>query len=157
MNQSLDTGSFWLIVAAILFFLLASLYDFLFLHLHIHSSPLLTFMGISFLIFGIIIRIVASRTLGKQFSVFVRIQQKHHLITTGLYRYVRHPIYSVGILTFIGFILVMNSLVGLIVFFIVLLPAILYRISVEETVLVKTFGKNYAAYKKTVGGLIPKL
>lgn len=156
MNQSLDKGSLWIIVLAIAIFVFSSIYDFLFLHLQIHSSSLLTILGIFFIVVGITIRIIASKTLGKQFSVFVKIKKKHRLITTGIYRYVRHPIYSAAILKAAGFILVTNSFIGLLVFVVVLLPAILYRIYVEETALLKTFGEEYIKYKKKVSGLIPK-
>jgi protein-S-isoprenylcysteine O-methyltransferase Ste14 len=39
----------------------------------------------------------ADRELGKNFSMTLRIREDHTLITTGPYRWIRHPIYSVGL------------------------------------------------------------
>ncbi|MEK6921971.1 MAG: isoprenylcysteine carboxylmethyltransferase family protein, partial [Nanoarchaeota archaeon] len=89
------------------------------------------------------------------FSVFVVILENHQLITKGPYAYVRHPIYSAGILKAFGFVLVTNSFLGLFALLFLLIPALLYRLRVEEKVLVGHFGQVYLRYKKRVKAIIP--
>jgi len=51
---------------------------------------------------GAIIRILCFRELGRLFTFDVTIRKGHKLITTGLYRYVRHPSYTGSLIHMIG-------------------------------------------------------
>jgi len=51
---------------------------------------------------GAIIRIICFRELGRFFTFLVSIRKDHKLITTGLYRYVRHPSYTGSLIHVIG-------------------------------------------------------
>src|SRR5689334_15245567 len=59
--------------------------------------------GVVLFVLGIIIRWLAIIQLGRFFTVNVTIAEDHELVTTGVYRYVRHPSYSGTLLTFLGF------------------------------------------------------
>lgn len=156
-KHPLDKGSFWIIVVAAVLFLSASLYDFSVLHWKLYSGQGLYYLGIILFIAGYALRLTSRIMLHKQFSVFVALQKEHKLITTGIYKWVRHPIYTAGVISFIGFILITNSLLGLLMGIFLMLPALLYRIHVEEQMLIAHFGKEYVEYKKKVKALIPWL
>lgn len=83
-------------------------------------------------------------------SPLVRIQsdRKQHVITTGVYSFVRHPMYLGGILLFFGTPLLLGSLYGILIAIAVsfLLAA---RILGEEKMLVNELD-GYADYKKKV-------
>jgi protein-S-isoprenylcysteine O-methyltransferase Ste14 len=84
-------------------------------------------------------------TLGRMYSLDVTIQKSHQLITTDLYRYIRHPIYSGVIIQALGFSLVFRSWIGLAA----MIPVVaffLLRIKDEEAVLKKEFGPQWKAY-----------
>ncbi len=156
-KHPLDKGSFWIIVVASVLFLCASLYDFYILHWILYEAKKWYYAGVVLFIAGYALRLTSRILLHKQFSVFVALQKEHKLITTGIYKWVRHPIYTAGIISFVGFILITNSTLGLITGILLVFPALLYRIHVEEQMLIAHFGEEYVEYKKRVKALIPWL
>jgi protein-S-isoprenylcysteine O-methyltransferase Ste14 len=96
----------------------------------------------------------AEAALGRQFSVQVTVQEGHRLVTTGPYRYLRHPRY-LGILGFVaGYALVFRSWLGL-ALAVPLLAVLLWRIHDEETLLGREFGAEWAAYRARSWRLVP--
>lgn len=106
---------------------------------------------------GLIVRFVAIMSLGCHFTTRVGIQQEHVLITTGLYRYVRHPSYSGLLSGFIGAGLAMGDFLALSVLLGPLLIVLLKRIDIEERALEGYFGEAYRNYCRTTNKLIPLL
>jgi len=111
--------------------------------------------GSGLIIFGIILRILGKRDLGKQFSWKVKIVKRHKIVVTGIYKHIRHPLYLGLFLSWFGYTLVMRSLQGIICVIFLLLPALYYRIYVEEKALIKRFGSKYLYYKKRTIGMLP--
>jgi len=140
---------------SITLFVTASVYDLLYFGWKIHNNDALFYFGKMLIVIGFIIRIIGQVTLRKQFSFFVKIRKDHELITTGIYKYVRHPLYSAAFLALLGAVLVFNSWLGFAVVILLVVPTIFYRIKVEEKALVQKFGKDYLDYKKRVKILIP--
>jgi protein-S-isoprenylcysteine O-methyltransferase Ste14 len=94
--------------------------------------------------------------LGRQYSADVTIQEGHHLISSGVYRVIRHPRYLGIIVLSTGISFLLRSWIGLLatVFFVALL---LFRIRDEETTMQKEFGMEWEAYCKCSWRLIPYL
>jgi protein-S-isoprenylcysteine O-methyltransferase Ste14 len=96
----------------------------------------------------------AEQSLGRQFSVRITIQEDHQLVTTGPYRYIRHPRY-LGIIIFtIGFSLVYRSWMTLILVAALAL-VLIWRIHGEESLLHQEFGTDWETYSRTSWRLIP--
>jgi Putative protein-S-isoprenylcysteine methyltransferase len=97
------------------------------------------------------------RTLGKQWSLQARITQDHDLITTGPYRFVRHPIYTamLGLLLATG--LALSRPLGLGAGLLTFLAGTALRIRVEERLLRATFGETYDAYARQVPAVVPRV
>jgi len=95
-------------------------------------------------------------TLGRMYSAEVTIQQNHELITSGIYRYVRHPRYLGAIILGLGLSLLFRSWIVL-ALFIPFLIVILSRIRDEEAVLLEEFGQDWEQYCKHSWRLIPFL
>lgn len=93
--------------------------------------------------------------LGTNRSILLEVREQHRLITQGVYRRIRHPVYLALGLYSIGQALVIPNWVAgpsnLIAF------AILYalRIRAEERMMVEEFGDEYAAYSARTKRLIP--
>lgn len=99
----------------------------------------------------------AHHDLGKHWSSTVQIKQDQQLVTDGIYRYLRHPIYTAHILWGVAqAMLLPNWLVGFgaLVF---IVPVFILRIPNEEAMMLRQFGDAYAAYMGRVGGIFPKL
>ncbi|MFP3939717.1 MAG: methyltransferase family protein [Thermoanaerobaculia bacterium] len=97
------------------------------------------------------------RHLGRNVSETVLTKSDHALVTTGPYRWVRHPLYTTGFLLFLGvglmagswFLLLFTLLAGVAIRFAVV-PA-------EEEALVERFGDAYRRYMAGTGRLLPRL
>ncbi len=115
------------------------------------------YIGIGAMVLGIVVRQWAIATLGAFFSANVRALEKHAVVRTGPYRYVRHPSYSGAILTLAGIGLAVMSWGAVVVILAAAAVAYGYRIRVEEAFLVRELGPKYVAYMKETKRLIPFL
>ena len=84
----------------------------------------------------------------------LKVLKEHHLVKDGLYRYVRHPLYLGEILRNLGVVLIFSSVYGTLI---VLLGSffLLFRIEIEEKMLIGVFGEEYEEYKRKTKRLIP--
>jgi protein-S-isoprenylcysteine O-methyltransferase Ste14 len=96
------------------------------------------------------------RNIGRNISQTVGTRRGHQLVTTGMYRWVRHPLYSVGTLLFMSFALMAENLfmviIGIIGFILLWV-----RLPKEEENLIARFGDDYRDYMKRTGRFVPKL
>lgn len=107
----------------------------------------LTFAGLAFAIW-------ARMLLGGNWSSDVTLKRDHELIVAGPYRWVRHPIYTGILLALAGTALAIGEWRGAIA---VVLASVAYwlKLKIEEAVMRRQFGENYARYAERVPALIP--
>ena len=95
-------------------------------------------------------------SLGKNVTPTVAIRKEHSLVTYGPYRWVRHPLYSVGLVLFLGLsLLAANWFIALAV--LCGSPILALRTRIEEARLIEKFGDDYRQYMKTTGRYFPRL
>jgi protein-S-isoprenylcysteine O-methyltransferase Ste14 len=111
-------------------------------------------VGLVLLIIGLTTAIVAQITLRRFYSSTLVIREDHQLITHGVYRFTRHPIYLGVIIAIIGVPVYVSSFYGLLVIS-ALIPIFLKRIRIEERMLIDEFGDAYRTYKEATSKLIP--
>jgi len=114
-------------------------------------------IGVNIILLGALIRWISIIQLKSVFTVDIAIANNHKLKTDGVYKYVRHPSYSGLLLIMFGFSVSMNSYISILIITIPMLLVILYRIKVEEEILLAEFGDEYSNYKKNTEKLIPGL
>lgn len=105
---------------------------------------------------GLAVALIARHRLGRNWSAGIDVKKNHELITTGIYGYVRHPIYTGMVLMSIGTMIIFPIYTTYIAFAFVFI-IFYYKIKGEEELMTKTFPKQYPAYKKRVKTLIPYL
>lgn len=111
--------------------------------------------GIFIMLLGIAIRGIAAITLGKFYTRTLRKTNNHVLVTNGLYKYVRHPGYLGTILLNIGAGISVGNIISLLIVVVLILSVYIYRIKVEEEMLIDIFGDEYKTYAKASKKLFP--
>jgi protein-S-isoprenylcysteine O-methyltransferase Ste14 len=106
---------------------------------------------------GLAIRFWAIAALGRAFRTTVEVDPGQAVVSTGPYRWVRHPSYSGLLLIVAGFGLAVGNWLALVICVVLPLPALLRRIQVEETELTSVLGDRYRAYQAQTKRLIPGL
>ena len=118
--------------------------------------PKLAFwIGVIFIIAGIVLRLYSVLTLGKYFTVTVQVNSNQKVIQTGPYKYIRHPAYSGSILSLIGIALAFRSIIGIIGTLIIIAVIYGYRIKIEEKILENNLKIIYKKYKQHTKRIIP--
>lgn len=114
------------------------------------------YIGVVFIVVGVIIRCTAVLTLRHAFTLQVQTTDDQHLIKTGVYHIVRNPAYSGSILSLFGVSLAYRSILGAISVIIVCLLCYGIRIHIEEKALKKQFQQEFEQYcQATKYRLIP--
>ncbi len=114
----------------------------------IQVSPFSYFLGILIMIIAFIIMLVSIKDLGRNLSPFPRPINNSNLVTTGIYRFTRHPMYYSLIFISIGVFIIKLSIYYLILT-ISLVLIIKFKIALEEKYLINN-SKNYLIYKNEV-------
>jgi len=113
--------------------------------------------GCGLFLLGQTIRVISIRALGRFFTVTVRLHPEHHLIQEGIYKRIRHPAYTGLFLGMAGYVTLFASVIGYALLIFLALPAMVYRIRVEEKVLIEKFGDEYREYSRKAKRLVPFL
>lgn len=83
-------------------------------------------------------------------------RQQHTLVTRGPYRWVRHPLYTIGSSIFVAFGMISDNwfiaTLGVLAFI-----AMAIRTPKEEANLIDKFGDQYREYMKRTGAFLPKI
>ena len=114
----------------------------------IQVTPISFFMGILIIIISFIIMLVSFKELGRNFSPFLRPITNSNLVTKGIYRFTRHPMYYSLIFISFGVFIIKLSIYYLCLS-IILALIIKFKIVLEEQYLNNKF-KNYLLYKNEV-------
>jgi protein-S-isoprenylcysteine O-methyltransferase Ste14 len=118
------------------------------------SSFLWVVLGLVIQAGGMAIAFWARQELGRYWSSEVRIIADHHLVHSGPYQFVRHPIYTGMLCIFIGLAIQSGQLHSLLA-----IPLFVIRYSrkipAEEKLLEQTFGDEYGLYRDHTWALIP--
>ena len=114
----------------------------------IQVTPFSYFVGFLIIIIAFIILLVSIKDLGRNLSPFPRPINNSNLITKGIYRFTRHPMYYSLIFISFGVFITKLSIYYL-VLSISLILIIKFKIALEEQYLKNKF-KNYLFYKNEV-------
>ena len=99
----------------------------------------------------------AHRALDGSFSPTIRLRRQHRLITTGPYRFVRHPMYAAYLLLFLGaFLLSANWAIGAGGVG-VIITLMTLRLAGEERRLAERFDGAWLSYRDATGAFFPRL
>ena len=95
------------------------------------------------------------RDLGRCWSNTLELRARHRLVTSGVYRHVRHPMYAALLLFGIGQALVLPNWIAGPSFLVAFAVLVLRRHAVEEAMMKGAFGAAYEAYAARTARLVP--
>ncbi len=117
----------------------------------------------SFRWFGVVLGLLADlfawwifSSLGNNVSPTVATRRSHQLVTNGPYRWIRHPLYLMGLIAYLGFaFLSANWIIACLAVLVFIL--LLIRLPQEEAHLAARFGEEYLSYSRRTGRFLPRL
>jgi len=95
--------------------------------------------------------------LGRNWTPTLGIRDEHTLITEGIFKYIRHPMYAAHLLWAVAQPLLLHNWIAGFSFLAVTIPHYLLRIGDEEKMMLDKFGDQYSEYMKKTGRFFPKL
>lgn len=158
---SRNNGKFRELFSTVLIVFSSSVWLFSFLDFYFFSISICRFPSVigwlGNIIFGagIFVRTLAFIQLGQFYHYNLNIKSGHRLIKTGIYSRVRHPLYLGTLAVFLGFPIVFSSAGGIGLFLLIAVPAVFYRIHVEERMLLEHFGEEWKEYTAATSALWP--
>ena len=147
--------SFWPIALGIMAVFFLSPVEYLYFASFLPRTVWVETVGTGLVILGSILFVWARRTLGKHYSGHVSVKKEQKLVQSGPYRIIRHPAYAGYLLMAFGLALGYSSLLGFVTNLLILLPATVYRISVEDRILAEHFSTKFEKYIQKKKRLLP--
>lgn len=112
--------------------------------------------SIALIIFSIVLGLLALFNIRpSNLNILPQLKDKHQLITSGVYRYIRHPMYTSVILFCLALLITNVDQFSIVVMLILVIDLIL-KSNVEEMLLSKRFN-SYLNYQKKTGKFLPFL
>ena len=121
------------------------------------SALLTVALGLAIYVLGLTLTFVAQLQMGASWRIGVDPRERTALITTGLFRWVRNPIYSAVLLCFGGCALLLPTTLAVAGWLVILLAVQLQVRLVEEPYLLDVHGQAYREYASRVGRFVPGL
>ncbi|MGX1024122.1 methyltransferase family protein [Psychroflexus sp. MBR-150] len=113
-----------------------------------------SFFDAALLGIGLSIFILSLAKLGRNLSPFPSPKPQSKLVTDGIFKYIRHPIYTAIVVIMLAWSVWQQSLYQVLITFLVLL-LFYFKSQYEEQQLMQKFS-DYKAYKKSTGRFLPK-
>jgi protein-S-isoprenylcysteine O-methyltransferase len=139
----------WLVANGVLFAILAR-WGY---HLRAGES-ILRPAGTAMAVGGAALAAWARHTLGRNWSKDVAIVARQQIISTGAYRYLRHPIYTGFLLMALGTALFVET-IGVFLLVSLLAAFLVVKGRQEETLLASAYPREYPEYRRRTAALVP--
>ena len=121
---------------------------------HGPTREILQVAGAVLMFGGIALLVAAQLNLGASWRIGIDVEAKPGLVTRGLYRFCRHPIYLALLVILAGYALLLPTLLSLALLLGTYVGNRL-QISAEEAYLLHTYGTAYRNYAQRVGRFLP--
>ena len=94
--------------------------------------------------------------LGRNFSIAVEVLEEHSLVTEGVYRRIRHPMYAAHFLWAVAQALLLHNWVAGPAMLVAFVPLYFSRVRREEQMMVERSGEEYREYMSRTGRVLPR-
>ncbi|MEG0752420.1 MAG: isoprenylcysteine carboxylmethyltransferase family protein [Angelakisella sp.] len=114
------------------------------------------FMGTLCIVSGACINVAGRLTLGKQWANHIKIYDGHRLVDSGVFTWVRHPLYASIMLMLFGGSVLFQNLPSALLTLCIFIPFMYYRARQEE-LLLRQEVSGYTEYMARTGMFLPRL
>ena len=111
--------------------------------------------GTALVVVGATVNVLGRHKLGRNWANQVTVYESQTLVTSGLFGWLRHPLYASLIWMFVGSAVAYHNAAALVATMLVFVPAMYYRSSQEERLLSQRF-PEYADYRARTGRFFPR-
>jgi protein-S-isoprenylcysteine O-methyltransferase Ste14 len=111
--------------------------------------------GVIVMWLGLATRVWAVAALGGAFRTTVEVDRDQAVVSTGPYKWIRHPSYAGLLLILAGLGFAVGNWLSVVACVVLPLPALAWRIHVEEAELSRVLGDAYRSYQTRTARLIP--
>lgn len=119
-------------------------------------SHILGWLGAGIFVIALYLLYKSHSDMGQNFSPELSLREEHKLITSGIFRSIRHPMYTAHIVWAVAQILLLQNWIVGPSFLLTSLPLYLVRIPREEQMMLQTFKEEYLEYMNSTGRIFPK-
>ncbi|MFC1940757.1 protein-S-isoprenylcysteine O-methyltransferase [Chloroflexota bacterium] len=95
--------------------------------------------------------------LGQNWRMTTEIREGHKLVTSGIFRYIRHPMYSAHWLWGIAQLLLIHNWIAGLASLVIIIPIYVLRVRREEHMMLEKFGDEYRTYMSQTGRIFPRI
>jgi protein-S-isoprenylcysteine O-methyltransferase Ste14 len=118
-------------------------------------QPVLAWLGLVFAIAALVMFRLTHKALGRNWSVSLEVRENHQLITAGVYRHVRHPMYTAFWLWAVAQALLLPNWIAGLAGMVGFGTLFFGRVAREERMMLESFGDDYRAYIQRTSRIIP--
>lgn len=115
------------------------------------------FLGVGLFLVGLWLLWRSHADLGRNWFATLTIGKDQSLVTSGVYRSIRHPMYAAHLWWGIAQVLLLQNWIAGPSFLVSLVPLCVLRIPREEEMMLRHFGDDYRSYMNRTGRFIPPL
>lgn len=112
-------------------------------------------MGVGLFALSLLFYASAYHELGRNWSPRIEVLERQQLVTSGIYHYIRHPVYAAMWLWALAQPLLLHNWIAGFGLLVIFLPLYLLRMPREEEMMMEHFGQEYKDYMEDSGRLIP--
>jgi protein-S-isoprenylcysteine O-methyltransferase Ste14 len=114
-------------------------------------------LSIFFFFLASLLSWTGARSLGRQWRIDAGLNPDHELVTSGPYRFVRHPIYTSMLCMLFGTGFMITPLLMLLISTLLFIIGTEIRVRIEDRLLAGQFGDQFRDYQRTIPAYVPFL
>ena len=122
-----------------------------------HLPPWAGWIGVAIFALSIWLLGRSHADLGRNWSPRLEFLEGHSLVTQGVFRHIRHPMYAAHLLWGIAQVFLLQNWIAGFSMLVTFLPGYFYRTRVEERMMIDHFGDEYRSYMERTGRVFPRL
>jgi len=117
----------------------------------------LSWVGVALFASAAFVLWLTHRAMGRNWTPTLGLREDHQLVTDGIFKYIRHPMYAAHLLWAVAQPLILTNWIAGLCFLIPQIAQYWLRVGTEESMMLERFGDNYRDYMDHTGRLFPKM